>query len=188
MTKKKLKLNACISNGRICYIDDDYRLKINEYKKNNEGANIDVVFESHDRPFHFQYKYLYGYLYVAIAELMGQETLSQYGEENLYDPGIEYIDRVMKEKFLFCEVESWEDIPRKHRSSCRECSIQYQDGNGKTCIKTYGYIPSKAKLNFTEIKNYILQCEMVRDGHEGWSIPEEHIKNMVEIRRRALKK
>lgn len=187
MTDKVLKLSGTISGGTIHYHDKDYREKIDEFKTKNENSDIDIVFESHDRPQHYQYKYLYGYVYPAIAEFMGQETLAEYGRDNRGDPGIEYVDRLMKQHFLFVDIESWEDIPKKHRSRCKEFNIQYMD-NGELKNKSYGYIPSKTTLTFKEMVDYINKCDMFLQEHEGWCIPEKGINDMVETRRRASEK
>jgi len=45
---KELKLNARIQDGKIEYYDPDFRKRIEDFKVDKEGKNIDIVFQLAD--------------------------------------------------------------------------------------------------------------------------------------------
>ena len=167
-----LKLEAHILDGQIQYRDPQFRERIKEFKDLNDGFDCDIIFESHSRPEHWQYKYLYGFVYPAISQGMGEGS-------------IDTVDEIMKEKFLFQEVADRKDIPVRHRSRSREFYVDYKDGE-ETKRQIYGYIPSKTTLNFKEMKFYIEQCETVMNGLEDWHISTDKIAEMQKCRELAM--
>jgi len=45
---KELKLNARIQDGKLEYYDVDFRKRIEDFKVDKEGKNIDIVFQLAD--------------------------------------------------------------------------------------------------------------------------------------------
>ena len=172
-----IKYEAVIIDGQIKALESEkVHERIKEFIAHNAGYGMDVTIESHSRPEYWQHKYLYGYVYPYIS-------MAQSGHK--FD--INEIDQQLKEKYLFQAVSDRTEIPSRHRARCKEFYVDYRDDSGEIKRQIYGYLPSKATLKFEEYRDYILKCEFVRDGLEGWCIEDEDIKSMHKIRALAMK-
>lgn len=184
--KSTLRLSAYIRNGSFFYSDTDFREKLDEFKFLNEGFGFDVIFESHSDPVHWQFKYLYGYVYFAIAQGMGIPIIAKEGKDNRIDAGIDEVDRICKERFLFLSVISESEVPRKWRGRCEKFYVDYVNPEtGEIIKKIYGVIPSKTRVGYEGLADYIKQCEMIRDGLTDWGYADP--KEMTKCRDRAFK-
>jgi hypothetical protein len=173
MNKLKLTLTATIENGKIKYKSDKSENKINKFKAENNFKEVEISFEIIDYAQYWQHKYFHGYVLPQIA--MGQ------GESNL-----DYVCEILKEEFLFVQVENMRDIPSKHISKCRTVTEKIIDANGEIKTRFVGYVPSRSTLTFKEYKNFIIKCEEIRDGLSDWMIPLEELDEMKIIREKAM--
>lgn len=183
-----LKLEAEIYYNNLIWRHRNVKKIIAEFLQNNDGNSIDVTFEAHNHVEHWQFRYLFGFLYVQLAEGMGEAVAIQYGEVDFNDPGILEIDAEMKRQFLTFEIKKYSDIPSRHKKKCEIFMTKDTDKTGKEILNYHSYRPSKSVLSFQEMKKYILQCEFTRDQIGGWAIKNEAIvREMYKIRSLALK-
>ena len=170
--KHTLNLEAQVIEGKIVYSDWKVEQRIKEFKELNEGAFINVIFESHSAVAYFQHRYLYGYVLPQVAEAQGEKDISFLKEF------------VLKEKFLFKPCESFKDIPVRHRKRLRTIFVEYREKpDDDIRRKLVGYIPSTTVLTFKEMRDFIKSCEDVRDGLIDWSIVKENKAEYDEMMR-----
>lgn len=156
----RIKIEAKIVDGKITYAKKAFE-KLQDFKKAHENTTIDLMLESHDTPEYWQHKYYRGFVLPIIARAQG--------EKNIY-----YLHEfVLKEKFLKFKIEKYDDIPKRHLKKCRAI-----EKNG-----IIYYLPSTGVLNFVEFREYILNCEAIRDGLIDWSVQDT--TEMQKIRKLA---
>lgn len=183
----KVTVEADIYFGNLVYRYSGIKKTLKKFFEDNDGNPVDITFEAHNRVEHWQFKYIYGYLYKMIAEGMGYATATQYGEISRRDPGIIEIDTLMKNQFLSFNIDDESEIPSRHRSNCKVYYQEYKDDDGNIKIQVKKYIPSKSVLSYHDCRTFILKCEHHRDGLEGWGIEDEStVIEMDKIRERAV--
>lgn len=136
-----LTFNGIIQEGRFVFADPSYEIKVKQFKQQHEREKVELTFEVVDTPEHFQFKYLWGFLYPDVAEAMGERDF-------------QYVHFECKKRFLMRPVEDWKEIPSKHRS---RAIILTKEVEGVE--KIVGYVPSLSVLKFKELKTYIEQVE-----------------------------
>jgi hypothetical protein len=176
-----------IKDGKIDYPDSSLNTKLADFKGQNEGKVVEVCFTVADSPAHWQFRYLYGFVYPAIAEGMGIVMKANYSEHNSEaTPGVYEVDKILKEKYLFQKAEDERDIPARYAKRCEKFYVDVIIEEGEVIRKLYGYIPSKTKLTYSEMKNFIMECEHERDSLDGWNVPESLIASMYRLRSLAM--
>jgi hypothetical protein len=126
--------DARIINGKLIM-----EKKLLDYiSKFTEGL-VDVELIVISRPAHYLYKYLHGYLLKSMAEFLGDSRESIY--------------KTFKEKFAMETVETWEDIPRRHRRKCQ----RYELLNGVESTKMF--MKSASSMSHEELKEFVTSIE-----------------------------
>ena len=176
--KNVLNFEAQIVEGKIIYVRDDVEARLKEFKELHEHQFINVIFEAHTATAYFQHKYFHGYVLPQICEAMGEKD-QDYVKEF-----------VLKEQKLFRAVESFRQIPVKHRKKLRTISEPYPDHvTGEIKHRLVGYVPSTTVIDFSEMRDFILWCEDIRDGMIDWSIlkdQKDKYEDMMKLRELAM--
>lgn len=100
-------------------------------------ADIEIVVVS--KPAHYLYKYLHGYLLKSMVESTGDDKDRIYGQ--------------LKDKFAMETVETWEDVPRRHRRKCQ----RYELLNGLEVTRMYR--KSASSMSHEELKEFVQNVE-----------------------------
>lgn len=126
--------------GRI--INGELRLekKFIEFLLLNEESEVDVELVVLNKPEHYLYKYLWGYLYKDMCSFMQED--------------IDELHNDMKDKFAKEFVDEWADVPKRHRKKCERYERVHENG----AIERW-YIKSTSSMNHEEMKEYIERVE-----------------------------
>ena len=126
--------------GKI--INGELRLenKFLEFIAENDDADLDIEIVVLNKPEHYLYKYLFGYLYEDMAKFMQEDLLSIHDE--------------LKEKFAKCFVDEWDEVPRRHRKKCERFEIVHDNG-----ARERYYIKSASSMTHEELKEYLQRVE-----------------------------
>jgi len=159
----ELRLNAKIQNNTVVYYDKNWKEVIADFKKKNEGANIEVHFENVNSPHHYQYKYYWGYLLPDVAFAIG--------ERDIYK-----VHFYLKRDFLYKEISSVHEILQRYlRNGVFEVlyrslfsgvlKVPFSIIKGTLLVTSneniVGYVPSTsmATFKYDEMKEFILKVE-----------------------------
>ena len=157
MNKSKFKFNTIIAENQFIDFSVNNESELKEFKKINHGKQVDVTIEIADTVQYYQHKYYRGYVLDAIAKAQGELDLDYLHEF------------VLKDQFLFFEVNDIKEIPKRHYKRCRITYREVIQPDGEIITKITGYVPSTSVLNFEEMLEYILKCEAIRDGLIDWN-------------------
>ena len=126
--------------GRI--INGELRLekKFLDFLLLNEDSEVDVELVVLNKPEHYLYKYLWGYLYDDMASFMQEDKY------NVHD--------MMKEMFAKGFVDEWDEVPRRHRKKCERYERVHDNG----AVERW-YVMSTSSMNHEEMKEYIQRVE-----------------------------
>lgn len=100
-------------------------------------ADIDIMVIN--KPAHYLYKYLHGYLLKSMASFIGDN------KDDIYF--------TLKEKHAMEKVESWIDIPVRHRRKCQRLELD----NGVAVSRMY--IKSASSMTHEELKDFVQAIE-----------------------------
>ena len=129
-----MKGTGRILNGKI-YMEKN----LEEYIQKFEEEAVDIEIVVINKPAHYLYKYLHGYLLLSMVEFLGDN------KEDLY------MD--LKERFAMEEVAEWSDIPKRHRAKCQRYEIDNEFTHSKYYIKSAG------AMTHEELKDFVQQIE-----------------------------
>lgn len=106
----------------------------------NDDCELDVEIKVLNKPEHYLYKFLWGYLYEDMSMFM-QEPKEQIHDEL---------------KVLFAKefVNDWTDVPRRHRKKCERYELVHDNG----AVEKY-YIKSTSSMTHEEMKDYLQRVE-----------------------------
>lgn len=126
-----------IEGGQIFYDKELF-----EYLNKYDGFEVDIELHVLSKPEHYLYRYLFGFLIKDIAKHSGDS--------------VERIKDDMKEMFAKEHVESWADVPRRHRGKRTDrFTIVNTDGE---VVDLY-YIKSCSYMNHEELQEFVKNVE-----------------------------
>lgn len=154
-----MKGTGQVVSGKL-YLDT----KIMDYIRKNEGLECEVDIVILNKPEHYLYRYLCGFLEKDIAFHSG---LSR-----------DEVSDMMKEKFATENVETWDDVPRRHRAKCQRYERLYENGT----VERW-YVKSRSSMTHEELMEYVSNVENhFFDFMEG-AIQKKHEKEAYEMRK-----
>ncbi len=164
-----MKGTGVIVNGSLV-IDRN----IQKFIAENDGAELDLEFVVLNKPEHFLYKYLWGYLMLDMSIFMGEDR------DDIHD--------MMKEKFAKAFVDDWSEVPHRHRKKCRRFERVHYNG----AVEKY-YIKSTSSMTHEELKEYVERVEQFYfrflGGNEDRNIKEGyHLRVNGMMEQKALRK
>lgn len=178
---KKIIIPFEIDQNAAFVLSEKNRDKIKNFKKKNSLTSGEMTLEIAEGPEYWQHKhYRSKWLLGAITEAMGY--VDEFG--NMKDDFVH--EFIIKPKFCFCPISDVSEIPERHWKQKKKCRIVVKEIYGVE--KVVGYIPSCANFTYDEMKNFILECEALRDSLPGWSVGEEDAARMMEMRAKAFPK
>ena len=123
---------------------------LHDYVLKNEEADCLVEIQVIKTPEHYLYKYLFGFLFKDMAEHAGYS--------------VEDIKEEMKDRYAKYKVETWEDVPKHHRSKCqryeREVLIYNEDGSKAEKIERW-YTKSLSSMYHDELIEFVKNVEFI---------------------------
>jgi hypothetical protein len=126
-----MKGDARILNGKL-----HLEKKLLEYVAQYQEGIADVEIKIIDRPAHYLYKYLHGYLLKSMVEFIGDSKESIYSD--------------LKDLFATDKIEEWDDIPRRHRR--KAFGKELMDGSKV-------YTKSASNMTHEELKEFVQNVE-----------------------------
>lgn len=130
-----MKGSGQIINGMVFYSGN-----LSEYITKNEGSEVEIELVVVNKPEHYLYRYLFGFLIKDVAKHSGMS--------------INDIHDLMKERFAKEFVDEWIDVPVRHRKRCDR--YERENANG---TYTRWYIKSCADMTHEELSAYVLLVE-----------------------------
>ena len=158
----KTEILGKIKDNKISY-ESGYQTKVNKFKFDNPNCKIIMSLEVNDDPLYHQHKFYRGELLPSIADAIGEKDL-QY--VHIF---------VLKKEFLYIDVDSFDQIPKKYRS---KAFVFYQELENKR-VDVVGFVPSTSDLTKEEFDDFIKKCDdrlfVDLDGHVGMG--DKNFKN-----------
>lgn len=130
-----MKGSGKIVNGIVYYSE-----KLAEYIKKYEGCEVDIEIIALNKPEHYLYRYLCGFLEKDIASHSGLS--------------MDDVSDMMKEKFATEYVDEWTDVPKRHRAKC----LRYERENANGTY-TRWYVKSRSSMTHEELQEYVQNIE-----------------------------
>jgi len=130
-----MKGTGVIVNGelRLCK-------ELAEYVMINDDSELDIDIKVLNKPEHYLYKFLWGYLYEDMAKFM------QEPKDKIHDE--------LKMMFAKEFVEDWSDVPRRHRKKCERYEVVHDNGSSEKF-----YIKSTSSMTHEEMKEFLQRVE-----------------------------
>ena len=119
-----------------------YSKTLAEYIHEHEGAECDIDIIIINKPEHYLYKWLFGFLIKEVALHSGND--------------VDEIKDIMKEKFALEHVKEWGDIPKRHRKKCQ----RYEKVNEHGDVVDRWHVKSCSSMTHEELLEFNRNCEM----------------------------
>ena len=130
-----MKGSGQITGGQIYFNE-----KLSEYIKKYEGYELDIELIAIDKPEHYLYRYLCGFLEKDISNHSGISR--------------DEVSDMFKEKFATEYVNEWDEVPKRHRKKCD----RYERENANGTI-TRWYVKSRSSMTQAELMEYVANVE-----------------------------
>jgi len=130
-----MKGSGRIVNGIVYYSE-----KLALYIKKHEGEEVDIELVALNKPEHYLYRYLCGFLEKDIAGKSGM------AKEDVSD--------MFKEKFATEYVDDWMEVPKRHRAKC----LRYEKEHANGAV-TRWYVKSRSSMTHEELQEYVVNVE-----------------------------
>lgn len=117
-----------------------YSKELSDYIKQNEGSECDIEIIVLNKPEHYLYRYLFGFL---IKDIHVHSGMS-----------IDEIHITMKDQFAKAFITDWIDIPKRHRKKCERYERIRQSG-----VIERWYIKSCSSMTHEELMEYVKNVE-----------------------------
>ena len=166
----KIDVPGIIKNNHIEY-DYDITNSIDRFKTENNGKCIVMSLQVQDGIEYFQHKYYRGYLLPSLAVCGGEA----HDERNIDETELAKVHVWMKRDYLYVPETDINKIPRKYFKRGYTIIPKHNLDNLEPGLFPFnfitgviivsnnddviGYIKSTADMNFSEMKEYILNCE-----------------------------
>lgn len=128
---------AIIRNGDLLLSKD-----LRDFIAKNPESECDIEIHIINKPAHYLYKYLHGYL---IADIVNHSGIDE-----------DEVIKLMKSKFATVEITDLNEIPHRHRGK-RTQIVAFVDSNNE--IKYYNWIKSCSYMTHEELKEYVVNVE-----------------------------
>lgn len=158
-----MKARAEIRDGIIYYPKEVF-----EFLTKHNGAEIDLEITVINKPEHYLYRYLFGFLIKDIA---------QHSGESVGD-----IHMMMKERFATEHVKSWEDVPERHRKHCD----RYEKVNANDEVIDRWYIKSAGAMTHEELQEYVKNVELHFFDFMQGALSKKHELEAYEMRKMGM--
>ena len=130
-----MKGSGTIKNGLVYFSE-----KLADYIRKYEGCEVDIEMVALNKPEHYLYRYLCGFLEKDIAEKSG------ISKDDVSD--------MFKEKFATEYVDDWMDVPKRHRAKCLRYEREHDNG-----AITRWYVKSRSSMTHEELQEYVTNVE-----------------------------
>ena len=158
-----MRTTATIREGIIYYSPEVF-----DFLAENDGAEVEIQITVINKPEHYLYRYLFGFLIKDISSHSGI--------------GVDEIHAMMKERFAKEHVKSWDEVPKRHRKRCQRYEIVSADGE----IVDMYYIKSCGSMTHDELMVYVKNVELhFMDFMEG-ALNIKTQKEAYELRKKGM--
>jgi len=152
--------------GKI--VNGELRLekKFFDFLLENSDCDLDIELIVLNKPEHYLYKFIWGYLYQDMAKFM-QEPVDKIHDE-------------LKEMFAKEFVDEWDEVPKRHRKKCERYEIVHDNG-----ARERYYVKSTSSMTHEELKEYLERVEYHYFDFLGGN-EDKHIKEGFSMRMKGM--
>lgn len=156
-----MKGEGRIING-VLHLEKKLLEHVAQFQEGMADIEITVI----NKPAHYLYKYLHGYLLASMAQFIGDR------KEDIYF--------TLKEQHAMEKVETWLDIPVRHRRKCQRLELD----NGVAVSRMY--IKSASSMTHDELKEFVQAVENDFFGFCQGRIEEKMSREAKQYRKKGF--